>query len=88
MQRLPFIKENAEPKNSWKYSNFGYLMLGAIAEQVNSKSWDDLIREKIFIPLKMDNSNTSIDEMVKQKIFPILTGFISSTLKNYYFKKT
>lgn len=32
MKRLPFLKENGEPKNSWKYSNFGYLMLGTIAE--------------------------------------------------------
>ncbi|AZB33578.1 serine hydrolase [Chryseobacterium bernardetii] len=87
MQRLPFIKENAEPKNSWKYSNFGYLMLGAIAEQVNSKSWDDLIREKIFIPLKMDNSNTSIDEMVKQKDFSYPYGLYKQHIEKLLFQK-
>jgi CubicO group peptidase (beta-lactamase class C family) len=48
MQRLPFI-ENGEPKNSWKYSNFGYLMLGTIAEQVTGKSWDSLIRKKYLL---------------------------------------
>ncbi|WP_167024414.1 serine hydrolase [Chryseobacterium sp. Tr-659] len=87
MKRLPFLKENGEPKNSWKYSNFGYLTLGTIAEQINGKSWDDLIREKIFIPLKMNNSNTSIDEMVKQKDFSYPYGLYQQTIEKVLFQK-
>lgn len=87
MQRLPFLKENGEPKNSWKYSNFGYLMLGTIAEQVNGKSWDELIRDKIFLPLKMTNSNTSIDEMVKQKDFSYPYGLYQHHIEKLLFQK-
>ncbi|MDN3693580.1 serine hydrolase [Chryseobacterium tructae] len=87
MQRLPFLKENGEPKNSWKYSNFGYLMLGAIAEQINGKSWDDLIREKILSPLKMSNSNTSIDEMIQQKDFSYPYGLYHNSIEKLLFQK-
>lgn len=87
MQRLPFIKENGEPKNSWKYSNFGYLMLGTIAEQVTGKSWDSLIREKIFAPLKMNTSTTSIDEMVKQQDFSYPYGVYQKHIEKLLFKK-
>jgi CubicO group peptidase (beta-lactamase class C family) len=87
MQRLPFIKENGEPKNSWKYSNFGYLMLGTIAEQVTGKSWDSLIREKIFAPLKMNTSTTSIDEMVKQQDFSYPYGVYQKHIEKLLFQK-
>ncbi|MCL8538706.1 serine hydrolase [Chryseobacterium gallinarum] len=87
MQRLPFIKENGEPKNSWKYSNFGYLMLGAIAEQVNGKSWDDLIRQKIFVPLKMDHSSTSVDEMITQPDFSYPYGLYQKNIEKVLFQR-
>ncbi|AZA84648.1 hypothetical protein C1637_07370 [Chryseobacterium lactis] len=87
MQKLPFLKENAEPKNSWRYSNFGYLMLGTIAEQLNHKSWEELIKEKIFIPLKMNNSNTSVDEMIKQKDFSYPYGIYQKNIEKVLFQK-
>lgn len=87
MKRLPFLKENGEPKNSWKYSNFGYLMLGAIAEQVNGKSWDDLIRQKILIPLKMNHSSTSIDEMIGQSDFSYPYGLYQKNIEKVMFQK-
>lgn len=87
MQKLPFIKENGEPKNSWKYSNFGYLMLGTIAEQINGKSWDDLIRQKIFVPLKMDHSSTSVDEMTKQPDFSYPYGLYQKNIEKVLFQR-
>lgn len=87
MERLPFLKENGEPRNSWKYSNFGYLMLGSIAEQLNNKSWDNLITEKILNPLKMNNSNTSVDEMIKQEDFSYPYGLYHNTIEKVLFQK-
>ena len=87
MKRLPFLKENGEPKNSWKYSNFGYLMLGTIAEQLSGKSWDDLTKEKILLPLKMNDSNTSIDEMVKQNDYSYPYGLHQNTIEKLLFQK-
>jgi CubicO group peptidase (beta-lactamase class C family) len=44
----------ASPGTSFHYSNWGYVVLGAIAERITGQSWEDLMRERVFKPLKMD----------------------------------
>ena len=39
------------PGEAWAYNNSGYLLLGAIIEQVTGKSWHEAIRERISAPL-------------------------------------
>jgi len=45
-----------EPGEKYKYSNSGYVVLGAIIEAVSGKSYEDYIRESILDPLQMNNS--------------------------------
>jgi CubicO group peptidase (beta-lactamase class C family) len=40
----------------FKYSNLGYVIVGAIAEARTGKPWENLIREEIFIPLGIKNA--------------------------------
>ncbi len=44
------------PGERWNYSNSGYVLLGAIIEEVSGQSYADFVRERIFEPLGMDNS--------------------------------
>lgn len=43
----------ARPGTQFIYSNAGFSIAGHMAEQVTGKSWEDLLREKIFRPLDM-----------------------------------
>lgn len=43
----------AEPGKKMLYSNFGYAIAGAMCEQATGKTWEDLMRERIFRPLGM-----------------------------------
>ncbi len=43
----------ATPGTKYIYSNAGVAMAGHMAEKVTGKSWEDLMREKIFRPLGM-----------------------------------
>src|SRR5438093_1398063 len=43
----------APPGTKFIYSNAGYSIAGYMAEKVTGKSWEDLMREKIFRPLGM-----------------------------------
>jgi CubicO group peptidase (beta-lactamase class C family) len=40
----------------FKYSNLGYVIVGAIAEARTGKSWESLVQEEIFVPLGIKNA--------------------------------
>ncbi|CAM3307403.1 serine hydrolase [Aequorivita lipolytica] len=45
-----------KPGAQFAYSNSGYILLGAIIEKVTGKSYETVLQEKIFDPLKMKDS--------------------------------
>ncbi|MGC4022252.1 MAG: serine hydrolase domain-containing protein [Cyclobacteriaceae bacterium] len=45
-----------KPGERWDYSNSGYIVLGYIIEKVTGKSYEQVLQENIFTPLKMTNS--------------------------------
>jgi CubicO group peptidase (beta-lactamase class C family) len=44
------------PGERWEYSNAGYIVLGAIIEQVTGQNYYDYVEEHIFAPAGMTNS--------------------------------
>lgn len=44
------------PGEKYAYSNSGYYLLGVIVEKVTGKSYEQVLQDKIFTPLKMNNS--------------------------------
>jgi len=49
-------KSVAAPGERYVYSNFGYVVAGAMAEQVAGSSWEELISAEIFKPLGMQSA--------------------------------
>lgn len=45
-----------KPGTKFSYSNSGYFLLGFILEKVTNKSYELLLKENIFVPLKMNNT--------------------------------
>lgn len=43
----------------YRYSTVGYTLLGQILEKIYNKPYDTIIREKIFVPLRMTNTVTA-----------------------------
>jgi D-alanyl-D-alanine carboxypeptidase len=44
------------PGESWRYSNTNYNLLGLVIEQATGNSWRDEIRERIFNPLNLEQT--------------------------------
>jgi CubicO group peptidase (beta-lactamase class C family) len=44
------------PGTKWEYSNSGYAMLAMIVEKVSGQSFGQFLHDRIFAPLKMDNT--------------------------------
>ena len=45
-----------EPGSQFKYNNSGYFLLGVIAERVTGKTYEEVVREQILIPLGMSDT--------------------------------
>ena len=63
-QRLQYLKPNEQFRGKVQYSNLMYSIAAHAAEKLTGKSWDEMVRERIFRPLHMDRTNTSIRDMV------------------------
>ncbi|UCF05243.1 MAG: serine hydrolase [bacterium] len=81
--RLRHLKPSASFRSKYQYQNLMFLVAGQIIPAVSGQSWDDAIEERIFKPLGMNESNTSVrylkgtgnvaapHEMVEGKLIPI-----------------
>lgn len=65
MRRIQYMEPTAPIRQTWQYNNFMFLMQGVLAEKMSGKSWEQNIKEKIFVPLGMTNSNATIAELKK-----------------------
>lgn len=55
----------ADFRTNFQYSNENYTVAGDLIAEVAGKSWENLIKEKIFSPLNMKNSYFTKDEIGK-----------------------
>ncbi len=56
-----------EPGSDYRYSNYGYIVLGALLEQITNKSFGTLLNERIFIPTDAKNSSLHREENSPQQ---------------------
>jgi len=60
-----FLKQAASLRSRFDYHNIMILTAGQVAARVMGKPWDDIVREKIFMPLGMNRTCTSINDFDK-----------------------
>jgi CubicO group peptidase (beta-lactamase class C family) len=45
-----------EPNTDWGYSSYGYNLLGAVIEEVSGQSYEEFLKEHIWVPANMENT--------------------------------
>lgn len=60
VRRIRFVKPANSLRSAFGYQNIMYLTAGQTVSAVSGKSWDEFIRDRIFVPLEMSSSSTSI----------------------------
>ena len=63
LRRLRFLEPTSGFRNKWQYQNMMFLTTGLVAEAVTGQTWDALVAERIFEPLGMSRSRTSVRDL-------------------------
>ena len=62
-RRLRYLEPNASFRGRWQYQNLMFMTAGYLVERLTARPWEDQIRERIFQPLGMARSNTSVRDL-------------------------
>jgi CubicO group peptidase (beta-lactamase class C family) len=60
LRRVRYLKPSWSLRSHYGYQNIMFLAAGQIIPSIAGKSWDEFVRERIFNPLGMKSTNTSI----------------------------
>ncbi len=82
LKRIEFMEPTAALREKWQYNNFMFLAQGVVIEKLTGKSWEENIKERIFKPLGMDNSNLSTKDMEKAADHSLAFVSTDSTIKS------
>jgi CubicO group peptidase (beta-lactamase class C family) len=65
LYRVRYVKPTWSFRSHYGYQNVMYLAAGQIAARLSGsgRTWDDVIRDRIFTPLGMTHSNTSVSAL-------------------------
>lgn len=63
LRRTRYLKPTWSLRSTFGYQNLMYLTAGQLVAKVSGKSWDEFIKQRIFTPLAMNASNTSIKDL-------------------------
>ncbi|MGL5871436.1 MAG: serine hydrolase [Xenococcaceae cyanobacterium] len=62
IDRLQYLEPSQELRAKFHYQNLMYATAGYLVEQITNTSWEDFVREEIFTPLGMNDSNFSVSQ--------------------------
>jgi CubicO group peptidase (beta-lactamase class C family) len=67
------LPQIADPGKIWSYSNSSYSVLGRIVEVLNEQVFEDVLRERLFVPLGLEHSVSFADEAI---VHPTAVGHV------------
>ena len=59
VRRLRYIKPATSFRSAYAYDNVLYMVAGQLIEEVTGKTWEQFVRQEIFLPLGMDESTVA-----------------------------
>ncbi|MEX0678939.1 MAG: serine hydrolase [Pirellulales bacterium] len=63
LRRLRFLKPQWSFRSQYGYQNIMFLAAGEIIPRVTGQSWDDFVKQRLFLPLGMKSACTSVKEL-------------------------
>jgi len=67
IRRFRYVKPASSFRSRYAYDNVLYMIAGQVVAAVTGKSWDDNVKERIFKPLGMTTSNTTVADLLSSR---------------------
>ena len=67
IRRFRYVRPATSFRSRYAYDNVLYMIAGQIVAAVSGKSWDDFIKDRIFTPLGMTTSNTTVAALLNSR---------------------
>lgn len=58
--RLRYLELSRDMRTTWQYANLMFMTSGILAGRVAGSTWDDLVQQRVFAPLRMRTATTSL----------------------------
>ncbi|MBC7789916.1 MAG: serine hydrolase [Anaerolineae bacterium] len=65
LRRVRYLKPSWSLRSNFGYQNIMFVAAGQITATVAKQSWDDFMRDRLFVPLGMTETNTTVREISK-----------------------
>jgi len=62
VQRVRFVQPVYSFRSTYAYQNIPFIIAGQIIEKVSGKTWDEFVKTRILLPLRMNETTTSIKD--------------------------
>jgi CubicO group peptidase (beta-lactamase class C family) len=69
--RLQYLEPNEDFRTTFQYQNLMFMTAGYLVGQLTDGTWEDVVRDRIFVPLGMANSNFSVEESQQSADFAV-----------------
>jgi len=66
LRRVRYVRPVSSFRSRWHYQNTMYLAAGEVAAKVGGESWDSLVQKRLFQPIGMTSTRTSIKGLESQ----------------------
>jgi len=60
VERLRYLEPSQDFRSTYQYNNLMFMTAGYLAGQLSGLSWEELVRQRILVPLGMKNTNFSV----------------------------
>ncbi|MEZ5000736.1 MAG: serine hydrolase [Bacteroidales bacterium] len=64
IRRIKYLPQAFDFRSGYGYSNVMYITAGELIKKVTGKSWSENVKERLLLPLGMNNTVTSPDDLI------------------------
>lgn len=70
-ERLQYLEPSKDFRTTYQYQNLMFMTAGYMVGKVAATGWEKFVRNRIFVPLGMNNSNFSVNDSKKAPDFAL-----------------